>query len=1449
MVTSQTLCFLLMYLAATFDWVISSKGPNVAGDAPGSGALIAQTLTVANTVSEDITYTITPTVTSPKGKVCVGASIDVVITIFPTPITTPIAPLVVGPICSGGTVAYRVDGAAGNIGFIYHWSLTTTAGVAPLMTDFNNYAILDFDAVPWTGTLNVFATTASGCTGPVESIPITSAGAPIADAGLDQNITCMGDGVVIGGAPSASGGSLAYTYSWFPTIGLDNPNIANPTATPNILGPTTYTLTVTDAGTMCISNQDEVVVTVDNPQPSIPIWNGPSFTCSNEPVQLSINFTTGTGPFDITYQDDQGNPVQNLNGYFSGDLFWINPTPVNGGGAPIIIKYTILSVVDANACTPAGNGAPFFMQVKPLPIVNAIVGDAELCVGENLVRYEVLAHAGALYNWDVVDIENAGGVVVSGGGFNTPNSFVILNFGVTPFVGQVTVAEVVSGCTGPTESLNITAFDQVVADAGVDQAMCINENRIIGGAPTATIGSGDYSYSWTPNVGFVTSPLDANPTVSPVSTTTYTVAVTDNKSGCTIATDDVIVTVNPLPVLNFNVIPPICAVGGGTRVLNQATPVGGVYSGTGVVDLGGGNYEFDSGAPGVIVGLNLITYTYVDGNTCSNFAVQTIDVYNNPTLTLDNFDNVCVDAAAFDLTTQYRGKANNVDITIIPGATYTYAGPGVTDLGGGVFNFDPSVAGMGVHTITLDFIDINMCSGVQTSGTITVDPLPVVTIEPLATMGVCEAPRVLTEGRVAGVAVVGGKYTDGGAGYIFETSPGVFEFYPALAALSGPGPLYDITYEYTDPLTTCTNTVTGQIEVKPLPVITLDPYADVKVCTPKFVLTGGLPDDVGGTVGTGVYSGTGVSETAPGSGIYEFDPTTVITGVYLIIYNYTDEYGCTNVPATQLIKVDPEPYAIFLPLDGICINDAPIILTQGQPANGVYTGLGVTENPPASGIYEFDPAVAGIGTHTLDYTFSESPTCMTTVQRDIIVYDLPTGTVSALGALCNGGPLQFEMTGLPPFEITYTVDDGINPISTVTETNVGNVFVIAADPPDNTTYTLTSVMDLNGCTNVVNSSAIITITPTAVFTVAPILQTLPNRTVTITNTTNSGPAPNGWTYTWDFDDGNTITGLSGAINPNIVHADGAITSGTYENPIHEYATYGKYGIELQVTDGNCLSETTQFAEILPNPPEVDFTWTPTEGCTPLVVEFTNLSKFADSYLWQFGEDEGYSYNEHPTYVYNHEGVYTVTLTGYNAAGIPVEEKKVDIIAVFEQPTALFSVLQREVYLPDEPAFFHNSSAGADSYLWDFGDGNTSDELNPRYIYETPGAYDVTLVAYNTLCTDTLTKKKVVVALGGGRVKVPNVFSPSKNGPTGGDRGSGYDGNDTFIPLIDGAVKFRMEIYNRWGELLFSSNSQTKGWDGYYKGKLQPMGVYVYKVYATFRDGDSIEKIGDVTLIR
>jgi gliding motility-associated-like protein len=238
---------------------------------------------------------------------------------------------------------------------------------------------------------------------------------------------------------------------------------------------------------------------------------------------------------------------------------------------------------------------------------------------------------------------------------------------------------------------------------------------------------------------------------------------------------------------------------------------------------------------------------------------------------------------------------------------------------------------------------------------------------------------------------------------------------------------------------------------------------------------------------------------------------------------------------------------------------------------------------------------------------------------------------------------------------------------------------------------------------------------------------------------------------------------------------------------------------------------------------------------------------ASTYFWQFGDNQGTSNAVNPTYTYYEPGIYSVSLTAANALGETSNITKHAIIEVYERPSAQFNLKPRIVYTPGGTLYTDNQSFGASSYLWDFGDGTTSTDYEPEHIYTATGegSFDVSLIAYNEWgCTDTLKVPAAVRVQDGGQLLIPNAFSPNLSGP-----GSVNGENDVFLPLMRGVHEFQMMVFNRWGELLYETSNPAEGWDGYYKGKLCPQDVYVYRITAKFGDGQMVTSVGDINLLR
>lgn len=346
----------------------------------------------------------------------------------------------------------------------------------------------------------------------------------------------------------------------------------------------------------------------------------------------------------------------------------------------------------------------------------------------------------------------------------------------------------------------------------------------------------------------------------------------------------------------------------------------------------------------------------------------------------------------------------------------------------------------------------------------------------------------------------------------------------------------------------------------------------------------------------------------------------------------------------------------------------------------------------------------------------------------------------------------------------------------------------------------------------------------ASFDVTPTHLTLPSSTVLISNNTNDGL----WQFNWDFGDGTT--------------------SDTRDVTQHTYQNFGTYTISLKVSDGMCEKEADATIVIDPIPPIVDFDYNPASGCAPLTVTFTNKSQYADptSYFWSFGENQGSSRATNPKYTYFEPGRYSVTLEATNITGDTARLTRPLIIDVIEVPVSRFDIKPSILSLPGT-LYTRNESTGATSYAWDFGDGGTSSQFEPTHEYTTEGTYTVTLAAMNPSgCADTARLDAGVRVVNSGEILVPNAFTPNLSGP-GATASSGV--NDVFIPMLRGVTSFHMQVFDRWGELLFETSSPTQGWDGYYHGKLCAQDVYVYKITATYENGNTITRMGDINLIR
>lgn len=268
-----------------------------------------------------------------------------------------------------------------------------------------------------------------------------------------------------------------------------------------------------------------------------------------------------------------------------------------------------------------------------------------------------------------------------------------------------------------------------------------------------------------------------------------------------------------------------------------------------------------------------------------------------------------------------------------------------------------------------------------------------------------------------------------------------------------------------------------------------------------------------------------------------------------------------------------------------------------------------------------------------------------------------------------------------------------------------------------------------------------------------------------------------------------------------------------------------------------ICQTSVEVPIIVNPgPVASYVSTQPIGCPDLTVYFQEQTENATSYVWDFGDGSAPSNEAAPFHTYAEPGTYPVTLTVYGTGGCV--SSTVDVtVEVVDRGVARFSASVSEnalMVLPNVLVDFTDQSIGAESYLWQFGDGGTSTEANPSHTYTEAGEYLVTLTITDAGgCLDTISFGPIRII--DPEIQVPNIFTPNADGK-----------NDRFIIDYVGKSSFELLIFDRLGRPVFSGTTDPQeGWDGNTdEGQPATEGVYYYLL----RIGDKSYN-GNITLLR
>ncbi len=395
-------------------------------------------------------------------------------------------------------------------------------------------------------------------------------------------------------------------------------------------------------------------------------------------------------------------------------------------------------------------------------------------------------------------------------------------------------------------------------------------------------------------------------------------------------------------------------------------------------------------------------------------------------------------------------------------------------------------------------------------------------------------------------------------------------------------------------------------------------------------------------------------------------------------------------------------------VDPFCIYDGPFDM-KASVATGAWSGKGIID--PETGL--FDPAVAGLGRHQI--TFIPNPEeidCSGIAYTEVVVADLPSAEfLTNDSSWCDQGDnsawirVLFTGTDSSTFDLEYSIS-GVTNTLTGQRAGIGE-FQVNNQPGINE-YILTQVTEHHGSTSCETSfsdTVIFTVGTRPVATLATSYDE-PCSPVDVEFTSNPGYE----SYTWNFGEGAMVTPWNRF-------------SYTFSVDSGKDSTF-LVSLKVESNEG-CIDSTTTTVTVYPSPAAGFLAYPDTVIYPDTTISLTNTtSPGAWSYLWDFGDGTGDSVEEPGAHSFTGFGLFDITLKAFSETCMDSVTKRVMV----KPPPPLAGFSSDTAGCPPLLVQFSNNSQYAESFKWDFGDGQGSTETNPVHLFETDGEHHVTLVS-------------------------------------------------------------------------------------------------------------------------
>jgi hypothetical protein len=1323
--------------------------------------------------------------------------------------------------CFGGANGSAVATFTGGSGPAYTYSWSPSGGNSLTATGLSvgNYVIKVTDNL--------------GCIGLATS-PLITQPLPMGSIVTSSPVSCFagsnGSAAVI-----PSGGTPGYTYQWFPgavttqnitslsagnyTVIVKDTYSCTSTATIAVTQPaSSIALTVSSNSVSCFGASDGSAGAnaSGGTFPYSYLWNGIGVNgsvLSTIPAgNYSVTSTDFNGcvitktvtviepaPISITMNSVNSNcsnasgqaSVSVIGGVGPYNYLW---SP-NGGSSALATNllsgnYTV-TVSDANGCITLNN---VNVSNNPPPVASvAGVGDVT-CFGGSTGTATVNVTGGTgpfTYSWSP-----AGGSSVIG-----------TNLTIGIYTVQVVSA---NGCTVQAISPLITQPLPIVSVVSTTQVSCFGgANGSAGVIPTG--GTPGYSYQWLPG-GAVTQ------SITSLNSGNYTVIVKDTYS-CT-STSSVAVVQPAVLGVSVSSVTNVSCFGGNNGIASVNVSGGTLPISYNWLPYGGNG----STASGLSAGTYTVNISDVNGCTTS-----TIVSINQPSLALSA--SVTVHGISC------FGASNGSATVTVSGGTPNYG----YQWSAGVGNLN-AVAGLSPGNYLTTITDANNC---QTSLPIIIPQVALLS----STLIPQDAACSLANGSIA-------SQVSGGTGpYSYSWNSGLFSTGSITNILAG-------TYTLVvNDANNCVSTRTAVVNNLPGPSIGIASSASVScyganngvatVTVSSAVLPyslSWLPYGGSSLTSSGLTAGSYTAQLIDAMGCTVTAVTAINEPLLLSITSssvtdakcygqssgsvtvnvlggspfYTYSWSPNGSNAASSSNLPAGNYSVVVNDHNNCSTSLVVVVHEPPPLTSTLTAV---VNPICHNMSGMSSVSVSGGRAPYTYNWNSTP-----VQTGSSATNLIAGNYTVTIADVNGCVVSNSITIVQPSQVitssalNNTICVGQQAIlSANANGGAGNYYyswqpsgainsgTLSVSPTSNTTYTVMA-FDQNGCAGIENTITVTVYTLNSssiqVYGQTPIC-TGQASIIEGTVTGNTGPV----TISWN-------NGLGNSTGPFIVNPVG-VTS---------------YIMSVTSSCGITVSDTIKI--LFNKPPVLAFSSDTLNTCTPGTIHFndnstsTNPSDPITSWSWNFG-DGTISSSENPSHVFNNAGTFSVILTVTTDGGCTSNSISSPIVVhAYPSPAAGFNVNKTDLDIPYDVLHCTNLSNGAVYYDWSFGDGSFSHDVNPAYLYTNSGQYHVQLIATNfygcrdTAYTDVSTHADIVF---------PNAFTPDPDGSSGGSYNMSSLDNNVFFPYTSGVIDFKLQIFDRWGELIFESTDLRVGWDGYYKGKICQMGVYVWKASVKLND--------------